>query len=247
MIKYAGGFLFALLLLLGGLRLLQPNLVPTALGTDDDSRVAITFWPAQTGTEGPYRFTTGDSQLQLRGLERWDRAVLAEGAPHAVRSVGVIAPALLIAAQALVRIWAALPMQKTGVFLLAGLALCGFYNLNLYFSTVPTSPAVWEKFYTEETALAQYASTAPGPVVVPRTVMETAVGAYLLANKQVQIWDVGQTEGSFSPGTKILIPNGATAEEYLWIATHFPDIQRLPHSPFPGTVQPTFWSYTVWR
>mgnify|MGYP000679597919 CR=1 FL=1 len=174
-------------------------------------------------------------------------ALLAEGAPHAVRSVGVIAPALLLAAQALVRVWTVLPTQKIGVFLLAGLAICGFYNLNLYFSTVPTSPAVWEKFYTEETALAQYASTAPGPVVVPRTVMETAVGAYLLAGKPVQVWDVGQTDVSFSPGTTLLIPNGATAEEYEWIATHFPDIQRLPHSPFPGTVQPTFWSYTVWR
>lgn len=169
-------------------------------------------------------------------------ALLAEGAPHAVRSVGAIAPALLIAGQTLGYIWDS--RSKIAGVILLGLVVCGVYNLQLYFGTVPTSPAVWDKFYTEETALAQYARTTTSPIAVPHTVLESDVGAYLLAGRSIQSWDVDLPAPQFAVGTEVLIPDSATGER-RWFAIHLPAIQPQPHTPYPGTNQPTFWSYTI--
>ncbi|HEY1011897.1 MAG TPA: glycosyltransferase family 39 protein, partial [Herpetosiphonaceae bacterium] len=174
-------------------------------------------------------------------------ALLAEGAPHAVRAVGTIAPALLLAGIGLEQCLGLLADRYRRPAAGAALAIVVIFNLNLYFRNVPFSPAVWDRFYVPETAMADYArTTAPAaPVMVPRDLIKTDVGAYLLDGVPVQTWSPNTPLAAQPAQTQILVSGIQTEAEQVWVNQNLRGLSPTAGARYPGTERPVFWIYTL--
>ncbi|HEY0739425.1 MAG TPA: glycosyltransferase family 39 protein [Herpetosiphonaceae bacterium] len=173
--------------------------------------------------------------------------LLSSDAPHALRSIDVVAPTMLIAAIALAalaiharRSWPALRLP-IGVGVPAASML---FNIWLYFGHTPYDPRIWDKFeYTRETAIGSYLrqSDDRSPVVLPQLIAETDVIRYLAYDLPVQSFNIASPP-SLPSGTRLLIPSDADADTWQWVERAVGSAtRRQPMRPFPGTDQPTFW------
>ena len=177
--------------------------------------------------------------------------LLSSDAPHALRSIDVVAPTMLIAAIALAafvihaqRSWPAVRLP-VGIGLLAASVV---FNIWMYFGHTPYDSRIWDKFeYTRETAIGSYLrqSDDRSPVVLPQVTAETDVIRYLAYDMPVQSFNIGSPP-AFPSGTRLIIPSDADADTWAWVERAVgPAAQRQPMRPFPGTDQPTFWLLTT--
>lgn len=176
-------------------------------------------------------------------------AILSEGAPHAVRSVGAIAPALLLAGRGLSATVEAVGKAR-GLPLAVGLlSAVAFLNLSLYFGRMPYDPAVWAKFhYAPETMIGRYIRHYSGSAAlfIPRRIAEEDVIRYLTYGLAVGTYSPDDSPSIIPKGALVLLPAGAPEEERRWVErVADPGALPQPMQPYPGTDQPTFWLYTV--
>lgn len=82
-------------------------------------------------------------------------------APQALRTVGAVAPAVLLAAMGLRAVVRTLDRSMTPVLLAAPMAAAGLFNLGTYFGPQAANPQVWEAFSMAPTLLARYMNQAP--------------------------------------------------------------------------------------
>lgn len=173
--------------------------------------------------------------------------LLSSDAPHALRSIDVVAPTMLIAAIALTALGMAVQCSWPALRLPLGVgvpAAAVLFNIWVYFGHTPYDPRIWDKFeYTRETAIGSYLrqSGDRSPVVLPQVIAETDVIRYLAYDLPVQSFNPGSPP-ALPSGTRLLIPSDATADTWDWVQRASGSaIQRRPMRPFPGTDQPTFW------
>ncbi len=197
--------------------------------------------------------------LSVRRIERTDiflfgwfliefiPPLLSEGAPHAVRSVGMIAPAMLLAGRGLVALGAIWP-RHSWIVPASGVTVAAALNLVLYFGVMPYDPQIWGRFNAPETAIALYLRdhADEGPYAVPRRIARHDVINYLAPDVPLEIFNRDKEPTPFASGTRLLVPDEAPAEEFTWIdrATGG-NYRRTPMYPYPASDRPTFWLYEI--
>ncbi len=167
-----------------------------------------------------YRCSTGLAVLLLLLVCNLVPGLLSGNAPHAMRSIGVLAPACVLAALGLSVLCAYLPdpaiareRQIAGRWLAVGfLAGSLLFNTWLYFGQMAHDPAVYNEFYPAETAMARIArapSTTDDPalravqVFLPRDVARTDTVRFLTSGLRVETFD--GTRFSTPPGDQVLV------------------------------------------
>lgn len=178
--------------------------------------------------------------------------LLSNGAPHTVRSVDAIAPALLIAAYAVTRI-AAVPAAapapiRIGVLNLA-IASVVAINIWSYFGRVPYDPRVWDAFtYTADSAIgnAIQAEACHGQALVPQTIAEDDVMDYMAYGHSVEPFSTDSLPERFPAGSCVFIPTDMPAAERALVAQAIPrGVTAQVIDRYPGTDQPVFWMYEI--
>ncbi|CAA9293607.1 MAG: hypothetical protein AVDCRST_MAG26-4285 [uncultured Chloroflexia bacterium] len=177
--------------------------------------------------------------------------LLSGDAPHAVRTVAAISPALLIAAWSALGLARILFARRTSrrayppVVAAAGTIVCAL-NVWVYFGHIPYDPRVWEKFeYVTATMIGSYVQEQPGPDApfVPWSIAETDPFLFLSYGRPVRTY--APEDPAEAPGSgPILLPADADEVVRTWVHEHA-DTASAPRAmrPYPGTNDPTFWVY----
>lgn len=178
--------------------------------------------------------------------------LLSNGAPHTVRSVDAIAPALLIAAYGAARIAPTLARQPTPARvggLVAAVAIIAAVNIWGYFGRVPYDPRVWDAFtYTEETAIGRaiQGGACRGQALVPQALADSDVMRYMAYGHSVEPLRADAPPKQFPAGACVFVPASLAAADRAQleraIAGAAPPqvIQR-----YPGSDNPVFWMYQL--
>jgi hypothetical protein len=177
--------------------------------------------------------------------------LLSNGAPHTVRSVDAIAPALLIAAYAVARIAPTLARRPAlaGAGALAATALVAAVNLWGYFGRVPYDPRVWDAFtYTADAAIGQAirGGACRGQAFVPQELADNDVLLYTAYGHSVQPFLADALPRRFPAGSCVFLPPDFPADDRAQVeravagAAEPQVLQR-----YPGTDRPVFWIYQM--
>jgi 4-amino-4-deoxy-L-arabinose transferase-like glycosyltransferase len=173
-------------------------------------------------------------------------ALLSQAAPHAVRSVAAIPPAMLLAGRGSVMAWDHIGRRR-GMVVVGGLVLlAALINLRLYFGSVPNDPRIWDQFYVPETMIAEYVAAEPGlrSRWVERELAETDVFQYLAYGRPVEIFEGADPPAELPSGAEILLPAHAPESLLEWAARVSAD-RREAIGIYPGTNESIFWRYSV--
>ncbi len=175
--------------------------------------------------------------------------LLSSDAPHALRSIAVVAPTMLIAAVALAALLALVQRSRPGTkaaLAVGTLAAAALFNIWIYFGHTPYDPRIWNMFeYTRETAIGSYLrQSRDGPrAVLPQAVAASDVLQYLTYDMGVQIVSTASPPSLLS-NVRLIIPSDASADTWRWAQQSVgPSIRARPMHPFPSTDQPTFWLF----
>lgn len=176
--------------------------------------------------------------------------MLSTEAPHAVRTVDAIAPALLIATYAGLRLTTALadqPARLRRSMISVGVAIIGIINAASYFGHVPYDPRVWKAFhYTNETGMGQaiHDGACAGPAFVPEKFAATEVLRYLATGHEVRAFEPEAPPTQLPPGACLFLAGDSSADLRSHIAQQI-GIQPQVGRYFPGSEQPIFWIYRL--
>ncbi len=190
--------------------------------------------------------------------------LLSGNAPHAMRSIGVLAPTCLLAGLGLTVLCTYLPRpniaphrQIGGWWLPVGfLAGSLLFNTWLYFGQMAHDPAVYNEFYPAETAMARIArapSATDDPalqavqVFLPRDVARTDTVRFLTSGLRVETFD--GTWFSTPPGDQVLVllPNTISVGETLaTLRVRNANARLIPVTPhYLQQTQPLFQAYAL--
>ncbi len=176
--------------------------------------------------------------------------LLSTEAPHAVRTVDAIAPALLIAAYAVLRL---IPIISVQPILLRrstisiAVAIIVIINTFSYFGQVPYDPRVWKAFhYTNETGMGQaiHAGMCDGLAFVPEPFAATEVLRYLATGHEVRAFAPETPPSQIPVGACLFLAGNSSADLRSHVAQQI-GIQPQVGRYFPGSEQPMFWVYRL--
>lgn len=186
--------------------------------------------------------------------------IFSTDAPHAMRSLGALAPACMLAGAALDSIHriasGTAPRRRTiATIAPAILAVSLAFNTWLYFGVMPRDPAVYREFDLVETAMGR-AARAPAASADPEV---QAVQVYLdrrVAGRDVvRFLTTGLTIGVFDgarlsqPAGRsalvLLLPDAAATERAAALAALGPSARELVAPRFPAGEAPLFIAYGV--
>jgi hypothetical protein len=178
--------------------------------------------------------------------------LLSNGAPHTVRSVDAIAPALLIAAYAVAKIASAMAQQPAPARiggLAAAVAFVAAVNIGGYFGRVPYDPRVWDAFtYTADAAIgrAVQGGVCRGQVLVPQELADSDVMRYTAYGHSIAPFHADALPERFPAGSCVFVPAGLTAADRAQVerviaGAAIPQVLQR----YPGTDQPVFWMYQL--
>lgn len=175
--------------------------------------------------------------------------LLSTDAPHAVRVVDAIAPAVLIAAFAAAPTAGALagwPRLRAPILAAAAAGLLLFNGWS-YFGRVPYDPRIWEAFrYPAETMISRtiHEGRCAGPALVPQAVARSDVLRYMTTGSPVEAFDPASPPPRFPAGACVYIPADLPPDQLALLERRLADAGP-PEAPwrYPGTDQPVFWLY----
>jgi 4-amino-4-deoxy-L-arabinose transferase-like glycosyltransferase len=177
--------------------------------------------------------------------------LLSNSAPHTVRSVDAIAPALLIAAYAAARIAPALARQPAALRIgapAAALALLAAINIWGYFGRVPYDPRVWDAFtYTADTAIGRaiQGGACAGQAMAPTQIAQGDVMDYTAYGHTVAPFSLDAPPARFPPGACVFVPADLPAAQRAALDRALGGVTPQPGGRYPGTSQPVFLMYRV--
>jgi hypothetical protein len=165
-----------------------------------------------------------------------------------MRSVGTVAPTMLIAAYGLLTVSRTVSRhlfaRQSTLLLHAAIMVIGLLNVWRYFGFMPYDRAVWSKFqYTRETAIATYVQQTGQRVMVPPDVVQTDVFRYLTYDLPVDSFNPGDPPDLNSRPADVLVPSDADIMIGEWVMRAPVEPFAIPMHPYPGTETPTFWLY----
>jgi 4-amino-4-deoxy-L-arabinose transferase-like glycosyltransferase len=145
--------------------------------------------------------------------------VLSGDAPHAMRSIGALAPAITLAALGLDRLLTQAGGRRAALAAALGIALV--WNPAVYFSATTDERAVFDKFDADETYIGRAARIAirtADPVAPYRIYLYEAtavknVTTFLTSDVMVGVFDGAQFSPPPGERALLLLPGEATAEE----------------------------------
>lgn len=164
-------------------------------------------------------------------------SMLAVESPHAMRSIGGVVFAAIIAALGWVELGETLAQARRRVggvpqphkriiaaFMVVGIALG--LNVWTYFVTMPVNPEVWLSFYPVQTQVGEYVRKladergvqAVQQVYLPAALFDNAVTSYLVADLPVQTFDSTTLSAPAAPGALFIFSGYASASDVAQLA-----------------------------
>lgn len=183
--------------------------------------------------------------------------VFSTDAPHAMRSLGALAPACMLAGVGFDAIYRV--MQRTAASRWPAIAAGGLlgaslaFNAVLYFGVMPRDPAVYREFEVADTMLGRVAR-APAvsndprirqvQVFLSRRVVDRDVVRFLTFGLDLGRFDGAQLSRPAGDQALVLLPANATdAERAAVLAALGPAARELATPRFPDNQQPLFLAY----
>ncbi len=184
--------------------------------------------------------------------------IFSTNAPHAMRSLGALAPACMLAGMALdtlvesasVRWRRVVPAIAVGT-----LTLSMGFNIWLYFVSMPRNPAVYAEFDLTETAagrVARMAAQADDPrlravrVFLDRRLLAQDTVRFLTLDVTVGVFDRVQLSGAVDGDTLLILPPDATDDERAAaLAALGPAARELEAPLLPNGEAPLFLAYGI--
>jgi 4-amino-4-deoxy-L-arabinose transferase-like glycosyltransferase len=196
---------------------------------------------------GPSRFMIGALSVAILP------SLLAVDGPHAMRSIGAVAFACLIAAFGWLEIARSTPWPRTAA--ISALALALGLNAMTYFVTMPRDPRVWGSSHPVQTQLGAYVrglvdrggARAVDQIFVSEEVGESDVFQYLTHGTEPATFAAGMLSRHPRPGDLFLLSGYSYAEESRALAPYMgPNPSPVLLGPvFPGQTAPSFVGYRV--
>ncbi|MFV9504522.1 MAG: ArnT family glycosyltransferase [Oscillochloridaceae bacterium umkhey_bin13] len=178
--------------------------------------------------------------------------LLSNDAPHAVRTVDAIAPALLIATYGAMALLPMLGRWSPMLFrssIVLGIGLLVSVNAGSYLGQVRYDQRVWDAFhYQAETTIGQtiQAGWCPGPAFVPSQYADSEVIQYLAFGHGVYPYHSATLQSPLPPGACVFVATDTPPAQWedleqIVAGVAQPQIVR----PFPGTAHPMVWWYRI--
>ncbi|NTW04393.1 MAG: hypothetical protein HGA19_24545, partial [Oscillochloris sp.] len=178
--------------------------------------------------------------------------MLSSDAPHAVRTVDAIAPSLLIAAYAVVRMVPVVvrqPVPIRGGIIGSAVAFVVLINAWGYLGRVPYDPRVWDAFhYTAETAIGQaiHDGACSGTALLPERPAQSEAVSYLAYGHSVEPFRIDRLPEHFPSGSCVFFPANFALEEraqveHVIAGAAKPQVLQY----YPGTDLPVFLLYKI--
>ncbi|MCS6839450.1 MAG: hypothetical protein NZ699_11920 [Roseiflexus sp.] len=185
--------------------------------------------------------------------------IFSTNAPHAMRSLGALAPSCMLAGIALdalvgsARI-AGAPQRFTAPAVVAGALIASLvFNIWLYFGAMPRNPAVYNEFDQTETAVgrvARAAATTNDPrlravqVFLDRRLIERDTVRFLTSDLTVGVFDgMRLSEAVTGDALLILSPDAPDSERTAALAALGPTARELTPPLLPDGETPLFLAY----
>lgn len=203
--------LVAILLIASGMAVwFAPQTIARTVTASDIDRFAPGLQSLETDAAVSFRWTDGAEPLSFVGLSP---GVMSGDAPHAMRSIGALAPAYALVAvglDRLIRTWrysAQRPLQVLAAAIL-GITI---WNTALYFGTVADQQIMFPKTYTAETLLARVASHVPGRyrIYFSSDMARQDVTRFLTSGLAIGEFDGQRFSPALDGPALILLPDGA--------------------------------------
>ncbi len=186
--------------------------------------------------------------------------IFSTDAPHAMRSLGALAPACMLAGAALDGMHratsGAVPRRRAnGAIVPTILAVSLAFNTWLYFDVMPHDPAVYREFDLIETAMGR-AARAPAissdpemqavQVYLDRRVAGSDVVRFLTTGLRIGVFDGAQlSQPAGRSALVLLLPDAAATERAAALAALGPSARELVAPCFPDGKAPLFIAYGV--
>lgn len=186
--------------------------------------------------------------------------IFSTNAPHAMRSLGALAPSCMLASMALDTLIrgttgaASQQWRRSAPAVVAGmLAVSLAFNVWLYFVAMPRNPAVYNEFDQTETAagrVVRAAATANDPqlravrVFLDRRLIERDTVRFLTSDLSVGIFDGAQLPATVTGDVLLILPPDASGEERTAaLAAPGPAARELTPPLLPDGETPLFLAY----
>lgn len=186
--------------------------------------------------------------------------IFSTNAPHAMRSLGALAPSCMLAGMALDTLIrgttgaASQQWRRIAPVIAAGMLTVSLaFNVWLYFVAMPRNPAVYNEFDQTETAagrVARAAATTNDPqlravqVFLDRRLIERDTVRFLTSDLSVGIFDGARLPATVTGDVLLILPPDASAEERkAALAAPGPATQELMPPFLPDGETPLFLAY----
>lgn len=183
--------------------------------------------------------------------------VFSTDAPHAMRSLGALAPACMLAGvgvDAIYRVMRHSATSRWSTIVVGGLLGASLaFNTALYFGVMPRDPAVYREFEIADTMLGRVArapAVSSDPrirqvrVFLSRRVVDRDVVRFLTFGLDLGRFDGAQLSRPAGDQALVLLPANATDAERAAVLTALgPAARELATPRFPDNQQPLFHAY----